>query len=693
VNECREAALACAELGYYIVPLHGVNSGGCTCKKRDRCERAGKHPRVKNWLDRATKDEEAITAWFDRWPDMNYGIKTGQESGLVIYDVDPRNGGDARLLADHPTGAVVSTPGGGEHHYYRPPRGGHRVPSGKFAKGIDRLSDGRLAVGPSSRGPNGTYRLKGDSARFKPALLPEALLKGAQSTRRPTALPTRFELGERDDSLTSAAGTMRRRGMTDSEMLAALRVMNSERCTPPLSDRDLRRIAKSVSRYEPADNEHFTDLGNARRFVLQHGHNVRYVHQWNRWIIWNRQRWVRDDTGEALRLAKDVVRHMYEDAASIDDGDLRKKAVSWALRSEAEARLHAMLSLAQSERTVAILPNALDTDLWRLNVENGILELRTGVLRPHDPSQLMAHLVPIAYRPGARAPRWRRFLREVLPDAETVRFMQRVIGYCLTGDISERCLFILYGTGSNGKTTLIELLRKLLGSYAQAAEATTFLAKRNDGINNDVARLAGARFVSAMEVAQNRRLSEALVKQVTGGDMLVARFLHKEFFEFRPAFKVFIGTNHKPVIKGTDNAIWNRIRLIPFERTFERDETLADQLAAELPGILSWAVEGCLAWQRDGLGAPTAVDVAGRSYRDEQDVLRTFFADRCREGPNAKVLASDIYQAYKGWAKDNGEEVLNATVFGIQMTERGYVRYRSKKGRGYRGVRLKRARW
>ena len=423
---------------------------------------------------------------------------------------------------------------------------------------------------------------------------------------------------------------------------------------------------------------HCTDVGNAERFVGQHGTEVRYCHTWKRWLEWDGTRWAVDETGEIYRRARATVAAIFRAAIALEDDDDRQRLVKFALRSEVEARLKAMVSLAQSDQHLAITARGLDPDPWALNVANGTLDLRTGELLPHDPHAMHTKLAPVAYGETAECSRFLAFMEEVLPDPEVRTYVQRAVGYSLTGDTRERCLFIPYGTGANGKSTFLETMRALFGDYGRQADMSTFMLKRSDaGPRPEVVRLAGARFVSSIEVEEGRRLGEALVKALTGNDTIAARGLYAEIMEFRPAFKIWMATNHKPVVRGTDNAIWDRIRLIPFTVTIppeQRDGDLGEKLGGELPGILSWALDGCLSWQQHGLAAPKAVRDATTSYRDEMDVVRRFIADRCVEAKSTSVGASDLYAAYKKWAEDGGERPMTQKRFGDRMTELDYQR-------------------
>jgi putative DNA primase/helicase len=347
----------------------------------------------------------------------------------------------------------------------------------------------------------------------------------------------------------------------------------------------------------PSEPRHLTGGGNGQRLVDLHGLDIRYVHPWKQWLVWDGRRFQPDTTGELMRRAKMGVLRLYAEAAAERDPDRRKALATWARRSDSEARMREMINLAASEPYVPVRPAELDSQPWRLNVEDGTIDLRTGELLPHSRRDLITKLAPVRFDPKATCPTWLAFLDRVLGhDADLVGFLQRAIGYSLTGDTGEQVLFFLYGTGANGKSTLLETLRALLGDYAQQTDFTTLLERRGDGPRNDIAALQGARFVAAIEAAEGRRLAEGLVKQLTGGDAVSVRKLYSEPFTFRPEFKLWLAANHKPVIRGTDQAIWRRIRLVPFTIAIpegERDHELGLKLRAELPGILRWAVAGC----------------------------------------------------------------------------------------------------
>lgn len=722
-EELLSYALQYTQRGWLVLPLHAPEDGGqCSCGKRD-CSSVGKHPRTPNGLKDASAKMGTIRYWWQKWPHANVGIATGIKSGIVVLDIDPHHGGDeslADLLHNHsplPDTWESLTGGGGRHIVFKHPGGIFKNRTG-LAPGIDVRGDGGYIVAPPSVHASGrtyAWELSATPGEVPLADIPPWLLalpKEPQGSNIPIAPATREPIleGRRNSTLTSLAGTMRQRGMSESGIAAALLAENEHRCQPPLADQEVRRIAQSVMRYPPSNNGHpppassssppssdwhLTDMGNAKRLVAQHGQDVRYCYLWEKWLVWDGICWQQDVSGAVERRAKQTSIAIYQEAITSSDDDQRKNTAKHAMRSESASRIEAMVKLSRSEPGISIQPDDLDADPWLLNVQNGTLDLRTGTLRPHRRKDLNTKLAPVEYSPAARCPQWEAFLQRIMGgQEELIHFLQRAIGYALTGSIIEQALFILYGTGANGKSTLLEIVRALLGDYAQQADFNTFLMHDRERPRNDLAALKGARFVAASEVERGRRLDEVVVKQLTGGDMIRARFLYQEAFEFRPQFKLFLATNHKPDIRGTDNAIWRRIRLIPFAVTIpeaERDKSLLDKLRTELSGILRWAIEGCLLWQEHGLDTPDVVSLATAAYRDEMDILGEFLDDCCVIGPQFEVTSNALYMAYEGWCQHIGEKPLSKIAFGRRLAERGFggTRRGNPQVRGWSGIGLK----
>ena len=437
-----------------------------------------------------------------------------------------------------------------------------------------------------------------------------------------------------------------------------------------------------------------TDVGNAQRLVARHGADMRYVVEAKQFIIWRNGRWEWDDDGEAMRRAKDAARSIDDEVRAAPD-ERRPALRAWATKSEGHDRLRSMIALAQSEHGVPIHVSELDRDQYLLGALNGVVNLRSGGLRVPRREDLITKLAPVEYRPDATCPTFDSFLERILPSAAVRAFVQRLAGYMLTGDISEQCFVTAYGTGANGKSTFVEVMHAMLGDYAMKTEMATLLHKDQDSVRNDLARLRGARLVSSVEIARSRQLNEQLIKELTGDDRITARFLFKEFFEFTPEFKLFIAVNHKPEVHGTDEAIWRRVILLPFEQYIppeERDKQLLHKLRGEMPGVLNWALAGCMEWQRSGLQPPEEVIAATQEYREEQDLLSNFLVSWTVIDAKAKAAAGELHRAYVLWCRDNGEQAVKQKTFGMMLRERGLravnQRWAGKVQRVYDGIGL-----
>jgi len=440
--------------------------------------------------------------------------------------------------------------------------------------------------------------------------------------------------------------------------------------------------------------ENRTDLGNARRLVAAFGDRLRWVPAWGTWLVWDGIRWRRDATLEAERLAKSTVRAIFEEADQLDRLEDQKALQKWAILSESEAGLRRLLLVARSEPTLPIVPEQLDDDPLLFVVSNGTLDLRTGILRNSLPEDLITRATTISWDPTATCPKWLSVLHRCFADdSGLVNWFQLVVGYTLTGDTSEQVLFFLFGRGANGKTVILEVIRSLLGEHGVRSPFGTFLEQRTTGPRNDLAALAGARWVYASEVAPQARFDEATLKSLTGGDPIAARFLYREQFTFIPKFKLWLCANHRPMVRGTEHAVWRRIVQIPFVVTIpeeERDPYLVDKLRPELPGILRWAVEGCLRWQQARLRPfPAAVVQATIGYREECDVIGGFLEAACELGAGRKVTVGALYAAYLTWAQEADEEPIPKRTFGMKLGERGLEKSRTKGARSWVGIGLK----
>lgn len=447
-----------------------------------------------------------------------------------------------------------------------------------------------------------------------------------------------------------------------------------------------------------------SDIGNAKHFELRTRGELLYCHEWKKWLAWNGTRWVLDAGQHSLQRAKETIEELFLLAARVQSQD----AFRFAKASSDLGRIRAMMVLASPELAVEI--DELDQDPWALNCENGTLDLVSGKLRPHSPADKITKLAPTAYCPDAPAPVWEQFLRDVFvlesstvdgkrladekltADVEMIQFVQRLFGYCITGDVREQKLPIFHGSGANGKSTLLNAIIETLGpDYCMQCLPDFLMEKRGESHPTEKASLFGKRFVSCVETDASRKLAESTVKLLTGGEKIMARRMREDFWEFAPTHKIGLCTNHKPIITGTDHGIWRRILLIPFSRRFEgadQDKRLPEKLRAEACGILAWIVRGCTEWQRVGLNPPKSVTAATGEYRNSEDVFGRFLADCCTIESATGVRFSSLYERFESWCRDNGDEVIGKKPLGTYLKESGFKDY-SANGRCYRGLSLK----
>lgn len=440
-----------------------------------------------------------------------------------------------------------------------------------------------------------------------------------------------------------------------------------------VDDKRVEEVIKEKKKFR------LTELGNAERIAFEYGHIIKYVNEMG-WMIWDGKRWQVDTKKEIERITAKVLRGLYKS----DD----EEEIKWARQCERRnIRMNSikdLMPLVPGERA------EFDKNDYLFNVQNGVIDLKTGELLPHDRNLHITKIANVTFDKEAQCPNWLEFLDSIfLGDKELQDYMQRLIGYSLTGDISEQIMMFLVGGGSNGKSTFINTIKDLMGEYGKQAKADTFIKKKESGANNDIARLVGSRFVSAIESEEGERLSESFVKQVTGGEPVLARFLRQEFFEFIPNFKIFFTTNHKPVIGGLDEGIWRRVKLIPFNLNLPshlRDKKLPEKLSLEMPGILNWAVEGCMKWQQDGLREPRVVAEATGNYKEEMDILGPYLNECCyidRDNPDVKIEAKELYNDYSNYCYTSGETTLKNRAFYRMLETKGFERIRGNRNKYY----------
>jgi putative DNA primase/helicase len=429
------------------------------------------------------------------------------------------------------------------------------------------------------------------------------------------------------------------------------------------------------------------------RLVKQHGRDIRYNAAWKKWVVWNGRYWELDE-GDVLIHEKglEMVHNIYDELLKTADYRERIDIEKAAMMSESVRRRKAFVEAATWISALRIKTDELDNNPWLLNVKNGTVDILSGEFREFRQEDMITKIANVEYNPDADCPMWKQFVREIMDyKADIIKFVQTAAGWSLSGDISEQTMFILYGTGANGKSTFLNTIMYLLGDYAIATPTETFMKKSGDNYSNDVARLRGTRFVTTTEVEQGRRLSEPLIKKITGNDQMTARFLYGEFFNFAPTFKIFMATNHKPVIKGIDHGIWRRIKLIPFTMRIpeeKQDKHFELKLREEASGILNWLLEGAARWKREGLNAPKAVLAATDEYRGEMDVIGNFLKERCVQQKDLTIRIRELYRAYADWCDENNEHAVSERFLSMRLKEMGFEQSRTAEARFWSGVGL-----
>jgi putative DNA primase/helicase len=419
----------------------------------------------------------------------------------------------------------------------------------------------------------------------------------------------------------------------------------------------------------------------ALEFAARHAHELRYVAKWGQWLIWDGACWHADETRKVFSLARALCR---ENAAQLNKGATRRVIASAKTRA-------AIVNLAGEDRRLAATIDQWDANRWLLNTPGGVIDLHTGQLRPHRPEDYMTKIT--AFTPGGDCPKWQAFITTVTGGKDDLaKFLQRICGYALTGSVEEHALFFLFGKGQNGKSVFILVISGALGGYHRQAPIEMFTESKTDRHPTELAALMGARLVTAVEPEQGRRWSETRIKQLTGGDKISARFMRQDFFDYAPQFKLFIAGNHKPGLRSVDKAMARRMNIVPFTVTIPDDKKInnfAEQLLAdEGPGILQWAIDGCLDWQKNGLAPPAAVTNATKDYLQNEDVLQTWLDERCVQDGITATLSSLLFADWKLWAEKRNEFAGSSKAFAQLLGGLNFEKTHSREGERWQGLRL-----
>jgi len=671
------------------------------------CAVRGKKPLTPNGLKDATTALAQVRAWWAQTPSANIGVATGP---VVVVDIDGAAGENslAALVATHgelpPT--LESRTGKGRHIWFAANGVRIRNSASQLGEGIDVRGDGGYAIAPPSVHESGRrYEWISDAALAPvPAWIAAKLKAPTPRTKSNTNNGPAIPTGQRNSTLTSLAGTMRKRGMSPAAIVAALLEHNREHCDPPLPDREVQVIAESVGRYPAAEMTAADDGGegspfqgdqaNAERLASDYAGTLIYLADRQIRCAWNGRVWRLSDDGAWVRAAIETVRKLYLDAAAEIDPDRRGSLAKRAIRSE--GRTARMLALAQISTRLERLKFAdtFDRDPLLLNVPNGIVDLSTGQLEPHRPDALLTKITGIPFISTAKCDMAEKFLAHTFDcNQDVIEYVVKLMGYFLSGLTKEQAFWFLYGPGATSKSTFVKLVRRLAGEYATTLPAHALIIDRNKNQDYGLAELAGVRLATAVEIGQGRRLDSATVKQITGQDPIKACRKYENYFEFRSEAKLVIATNHRPAIRETSDAIWRRVKSIPFLVVIPekaRVDNLEDKLIeAEGPGILALAVRGFQRYLVEGLQEPKEIRAAIDEYRRSEDLVARFIDEHCVIDVTSRVPFAALYAKFVEVVKAGGEHPLPSDGFAKELERLGYQKAKSMSTRFRLGLRLR----
>jgi len=430
----------------------------------------------------------------------------------------------------------------------------------------------------------------------------------------------------------------------------------------------------------------FTEKQFADYLVKEFKHKLRFDHYTNKWYIWSGSYWKQDKVKEINDYYNICLEILLEDCSLQTDPEIKKKYYKFLCDCSGYNKLRNILNLAGSIEGIRITNDELDNKIYLYNCSNCTLDLsgKVPVRKEFNSNDNLTQITDVVYDPKAKANEFLKFMKTIFDNnEELINYLQRVLGYCLTGYTNEDAVFFMYGTGKNGKSTFIEIIKMIMGDYYKRINMESLIVKNNNSINNDIACLNNSRLVTASEIEAGKKLNESLIKDLAGGDEITARFLFKEYFTFSPKFKILMAGNHKPVIKGTDNGIKRRLKLIPFTVTISNEQTISRHeilktMENEASGILNWILEGFVQWRKDGLQEPEIVTNATDDYFDEMDSLKPFIDECCvdivsKSNDINKISVKNMYEKYVGFCETNKNEPMSKFMFDNKLKDKGYL--------------------
>ncbi len=733
-NAIRQLAVDAAMGGLSVIPWAYVNGA--------------KMPMMK-WkaLQEKRLTPEEVWDWFDRNPDHNWGVVTGEISNLVVVDLDGPEAIEWGNQNLPPTKWRVTTgrENSGEHWGYRHP--GERVKNRVRCGGrdIDLRGDGGWVAMPPSvhktgvvyKWHNGSYNYPWieDLPQYDGSWLP-VTREVRQVEMAPAGTVMDFNkldrarrwLAKRDPAVQGAGGDhhtfvtcakmVRDFGLDEHDAYNIMADWN-QKCQPPWTEAELRLKLRNAAEYGAnpvgsmptrqysygrVDTSFFeslakmkvvqkenTDIGNGQRFAHYFGDIVRYCDEKDGWHVWDGKVWAKDKKLMVHSLAKETSGLIYREAEELD-GDEGRAKLQWAGKSRSSDKVGCMLRMARSEPNVPISVEDMDKDIWLLNCPNGMVDLRTGEIRPHDPSKLCTKMAAAEYNPSTKTPIFDAFLDQIFEgNDDLINYVIQALGFSLAGSVKEHVFFFCYGTGANGKGTLLNLTMDIMGDYAAALPEGMLEARAHDKHLAELIMLRGLRMAVGAETKEDRRLNESRMKNLTGGDPITADPKGGAYVTFKPTHSMWISGNHKPKIVGTDNGVWRRMKLIPFkfqvdDKDIDRD--LDRKLWGERAGILAKLVDGCVSWYKNGFVKCPAVAEATEEYRAQEDGFGSFIIDRCVVVKDAIVPRSSLRKAYIDWCKISGTRELSAIAMGERMRRAGFLDVRKGGVRQWSGVGL-----
>jgi putative DNA primase/helicase len=696
----NETARRYIKEGFNVIPLYGYNAEEVEESHR------GKRPLVQWEKFKTEKATDAdITAWCKLRPEINLGIVCGTTSGITVIDADTEEA--VKYLEElGVTDTLKVKTSHGYHFYYNYCPNVLLTNAVRALPGIDFRTQGGQVVAPPSTHRSGfqyEWTNWGTPIANFPAKILDILAAKQEEQGTANAKPkgiagkdisTMGEGSGRDSLLISVAGSLRKLGFTSDMIEANLTEINNK-FAESLPETDLMRIVKSACGYAAEEQKHrLTDVGVAERFKDKHGETLCFNSSSGDWMLYTGAHWSSLETDKRTYMCPEVTDKLVALVRSIpdevkEDSEYRDAYEKFARGCEVAGKIKALIGLCADKMKKS--NKIFDQHKNYLNCKNKTLDLDTHKVLEPKPAMYLTKRMNVNLDPSADCPIWKAFLQRIFNNnADLINYMQRAVGYSITGSTKEQVFFTLYGSGANGKSVFLDTLQHIFGDYSQQASFSTFLAKNGDGgVRNDVACMQGARFICAAESGVFKTIDDALIKDITGGKNVRARFLHKEFFEYEPQMKIWLATNHKPNIYDDSNGMWRRVQLIPFTITIpkeEQDRNLYWKLLDEASGILNWCLEGLKVWQRDGLGTCAAVETATENYQETMDVLGKFSRETLKRGADMKIKSSELYRHFVEWCDAEGEKRWSNKLFSMKWEDKGYVKAKLPDGMYWLGI-------